>query len=790
MSEKVLKRIRFPLLAVIIGGAFALRFNLAVKAFFSTFDTSTVGVMALRILQDGERPLFYYGQDYMGALEAYTTAFFFALFGPSTTVLSLAPTLYALGWILATYLLFAEIFGVAGGLAAALSAAACGWYSLWFTMASYGGYPETFLFGTLFLWLVVRICHRSEGPGERFAAAAAAGVVAAVGIWTNFQVFSYLVTGALAAAPLLTKRERRRRLIPPLILAAGIALCGFIPLGACYLRTEHATDHYALGAPLHLPTNIKMFFAAMAHNFSWPETVVPGLREAALLSYAGVVILGLRGLPAKLREQPAALVPLLFVPVFLALFVLHPKAGTGAPRYTIPLMTMGTGLLFAAAVSLGRRALRSAAWVLITVWTAFNVLSALATTTAQGKEADVIRQGRREIVTAAEGLGLRHVEIVGSEIDGLAGQTLTFFAGDRVRFVGIINDRHLRSAEEADRDDTTGLLCKEEHFAKVRDSLSAAGVSFRRRQVGTKVLLYDLEPPRDRYQSLPPREMAVAIAEGPFADKGRRLIDRSIGTDIGGGQGGNDSPFVIDVALTRVAAVGGLTLFAPFPYCAAGSFAVSGSQDGKEFFPLGGDMNEILPVGHGGNRVFIMRPFNAVELRFPAQRVKYLRIRVRPERNRLQDWHLGELLVLERIGEGSAVPAGEVEALRAALLERGVSFCAADPWLSARLNAPPRSVPAYRRYNRRYRVTRISRNLIPRPGLAFAVDETLADEAAVILAGATPEGLVLGEELFGHYRLFTFDGRGAADAAGTPTLTWNDQMVLRTGSSARPEDVP
>ena len=88
-KRKVAVKVLRPELAVILGGAFALRMNLAVKAFFSTFDTSTVGLMALRILKEGERPLFYYGQDYMGALEAYGAALLFALFGPTTTVLSL-----------------------------------------------------------------------------------------------------------------------------------------------------------------------------------------------------------------------------------------------------------------------------------------------------------------------------------------------------------------------------------------------------------------------------------------------------------------------------------------------------------------------------------------------------------------------------------------------------------------------------------------------------------------------------------------------------------------------------
>ena len=81
--------LRWAALAAILALGFALRLNLSLKAFFSTFDTSTVGLMGIHILE-GERPLFYYGQNYMGALEAYVAAVMFALFGVSTTSLSLS----------------------------------------------------------------------------------------------------------------------------------------------------------------------------------------------------------------------------------------------------------------------------------------------------------------------------------------------------------------------------------------------------------------------------------------------------------------------------------------------------------------------------------------------------------------------------------------------------------------------------------------------------------------------------------------------------------------------------
>jgi hypothetical protein len=40
-------------------------------------DEATMGLNALHILTRGERPIFFYGQNYLGTIEAYLGAFFF-----------------------------------------------------------------------------------------------------------------------------------------------------------------------------------------------------------------------------------------------------------------------------------------------------------------------------------------------------------------------------------------------------------------------------------------------------------------------------------------------------------------------------------------------------------------------------------------------------------------------------------------------------------------------------------------------------------------------------------------
>ncbi|MFQ5667576.1 MAG: hypothetical protein ACE5I7_14285, partial [Candidatus Binatia bacterium] len=81
-----------------------------------------MGLMARHIVE-GARPLFFYGQYYLGTFEAYVAAGLFAVAGSSMTTLRLVPTAFALSWIPLTGIMASKLYGRrAGCLAAALIA--------------------------------------------------------------------------------------------------------------------------------------------------------------------------------------------------------------------------------------------------------------------------------------------------------------------------------------------------------------------------------------------------------------------------------------------------------------------------------------------------------------------------------------------------------------------------------------------------------------------------------------------------------------------------------------------
>ena len=86
-------------------------------------DEAVVGLMARHILA-GERPIFFYGQAYMGSLDAYLVAAGFAVFGAQIWVIRLVQGLLYLGVIFTTAELGRRVLGSArtGWMAAALMA--------------------------------------------------------------------------------------------------------------------------------------------------------------------------------------------------------------------------------------------------------------------------------------------------------------------------------------------------------------------------------------------------------------------------------------------------------------------------------------------------------------------------------------------------------------------------------------------------------------------------------------------------------------------------------------------
>src|SRR5881275_2095220 len=159
-------------------------------------DEAMVGIQAEHILR-GEHPYYYYGQPYMGSLEAYLMAILFAIAGPSVWMLRAEPILLSLGVVWLTWKL-AGILADAAQLPpfaqqlfqtiAALIAAIPPLYDTVVEMRALGGYVETFVLVLLLFLTVFRLTRRLRAGasykelGWRWAGI---GFIIGFGFWVN-----------------------------------------------------------------------------------------------------------------------------------------------------------------------------------------------------------------------------------------------------------------------------------------------------------------------------------------------------------------------------------------------------------------------------------------------------------------------------------------------------------------------------------------------------------------------------------------------------------------------------
>lgn len=168
-------------------------------------DEAIVALMARHILQ-GERPIFFYGQAYMGSLDAWLIAGGFRIFGEHVLSLRIVQIgLYVL-FLLTTWLIARSIFK--DRLVADLSiwvAAIPPVLITTYTTATLGGYGETLVFGNLVLLIGYQVILGKWSSNWR--AWLTLGVVSGLAFWTNGLSIVYFIP--IAAAGLWTINRKQ-----------------------------------------------------------------------------------------------------------------------------------------------------------------------------------------------------------------------------------------------------------------------------------------------------------------------------------------------------------------------------------------------------------------------------------------------------------------------------------------------------------------------------------------------------------------------------------------------------
>ena len=335
-------------------------------------DEVLVGVQAEHILH-GEFPVYFYGQPYMGSLEAYLVAILIAIGGPSVWTLRGEPILLSLVLVWLTWKL-AAAFADAAQLPpyakrtfmtiAALLAAIPPLYDGILELRTYGGYIETFILMLLLLLSALQLTRRwfcaglavaqaaknkHAGASQRELALRWAGIGFIIGL--GFWIYPLLISAVLAATIWIVcdrivaaiKLRQQIAAAPAgyaiatlkdlglAVLAIPTSLIGFAP--ALYWGATHQWQNitYLLGLGISTHRYASIRSVTRAYVTCVAPRVISGAipKESSLLAtiHSFLLVLGvlvilataalvtiafLSQYPSLLRLQRLATLPLLF----------------------------------------------------------------------------------------------------------------------------------------------------------------------------------------------------------------------------------------------------------------------------------------------------------------------------------------------------------------------------------------------------------------------------------------------------------------------------------------------
>ncbi|NPA06694.1 MAG: hypothetical protein GXO54_04735 [Chloroflexi bacterium] len=331
-------------------------------------DEAVVLLMARHILQ-GERPIYFYGQAYMGSLDAYLIALGFALLGEATWVARLVQGLLYAAVVSGTMVWVRRHWGGQAAFLTGLLLAFPPLIVTLYTTSTRGGYNEALLLGTLGLLWATRPGSRGRSSWHAFFDGAQGGVLLGLGWWIMTMSWLYLVP-ATGLAWWRRGRARGRAMW----WALGLGLAGLVAAGPWWLYswqhgwrayldayTGQGMPHPEMGYLSSVLWHLGLFFlfgipAAWGLRPPWSaQLLVPWLAPVVVAAHGLAWYLWWR---IERRTDPGRLV-LAIAGANAAAFVFTRYGADPSGRYFLPLahmsaIVLGRGLVYIAA-GVGRR---------------------------------------------------------------------------------------------------------------------------------------------------------------------------------------------------------------------------------------------------------------------------------------------------------------------------------------------------------------------------------------------------------------------------------------------------
>lgn len=320
---------------------------LAADAFPFNADEAVVGLMARHIWQ-GAWPAFFYGQAYMGSLDASIAAAGFAAFGQSVFMIRLVQLLLYAGTIVTTVALGWSIYrSRRAAYVAALLLTIPVTNVMLYTTVSLGGYGEALLIGNLLMLLSLR----TWWTGKGFVLW---GIFAGLGFWAfGLTVVYSLPTGILLIAALWRMNPPGRFVAKLIVTAVGFFLGALPWIVSATGQGLGAFVGELLGEAISGASSASYLMAVRDHLvnfFLFGPTVILGLRPpwaiqglatplapAAVVFWLVVLGFGISRLRLRDRARVGRLLMVAIMVTLLSGFIVTPFGADPSGRYFLPL---------------------------------------------------------------------------------------------------------------------------------------------------------------------------------------------------------------------------------------------------------------------------------------------------------------------------------------------------------------------------------------------------------------------------------------------------------------------
>jgi 4-amino-4-deoxy-L-arabinose transferase-like glycosyltransferase len=322
-------------------------------------DEAVVALMARHILQ-GARPTFFYGQAYMGSLDAYLVAGSFLLFGEKVSSIRLVQIALYLLYMLTLWILARRFFADRSAANLVLWIAAIPTVLVTtYTTATLGGYGESLVLGNLILWLGYEVIFGNWQDSS--LAWLILGLTGGLAFWTLGMAGVYL----LPVAILGLRRFNYRKIQVHVLAAIGFFaasspwwIYNFNHSGEA-LAILTGTSSLSLTSSTPFQRLIGFFLLGiptlLGFRFPWSAEYAPWLVVLfTLIFYFGVDLYNWKRVKDKARVmQPGAYWLLsLFSLIFLLVFLGTQFGIDATGRYFLPLyvpLTLASAALIHAA---------------------------------------------------------------------------------------------------------------------------------------------------------------------------------------------------------------------------------------------------------------------------------------------------------------------------------------------------------------------------------------------------------------------------------------------------------